>query len=203
MKNFKRFRRAYEALDAARKAVFSFSPQKVVEYFEDDFNATRRQASTNIDVATEAILEWFDEHFPKDTMDAAHSDQFTYPEFFDMLKCHPELVESNEDRLQSLLCSLKAKGLYGTGLEAVPTLDEFITEKMKLKKEYVPLAIKELESIENEAYKEDLVPILEMLKARRPYARRAYLMLYTVRDVVNDPEGRAHLVQARALLDKI
>ena len=204
MKNFVRFLRAYEALIGARQAAYRFSVERVSPYFEDEFYAARQNVSTGIDTALDVLLEWFDEHFPKNTADAAHSDQFSYPMFFEMLKKHPELVESNEENLQSLLCSLKAKGLYGTGLESVPAMSEFVTEKLELKKTMVEAALKELEQVENEAVKIELTPVRGYLTARRPLARPAYFKLLSMcGNMDKDTESYKHVEQAKQYLDRV
>lgn len=201
MKNFTKFLKAYEALGEARKAAFMFSPQRVSEYFEREFQANRFQIANNIDQGVEVLLDWFDENFPQTTVDAAHSDSFSYPAFFDMLKKHPELVESNEEVLKGLLCGLKALGLYGTGLESFPTIDEFITEAMKLKVVKVAEAVKILNKIEDPTLKEKIKPVMEWLKARRPYTRRAYMALLQMHE--QNPENDAIIRQARACIERV
>jgi len=177
MKNFVKFLKAYEALKEARKDAFMFSEKYVCEYREDEFRANRRKVVINIDLGIDALLEWFDENFPRTTADAAQCECFYYPAFFDMLKKHSELVISNEEILQGLLCSLKAKGLYGTGLDSFPTLDEFIPEEMKLKVAKATEAIELLHKIEDSKLKEKIRPILECLEARRPHTREAFVAL--------------------------
>ena len=203
MKNFRRFNRAYEALLEARRSIIGFSAQKVIEYYESHYMKARNACVAGIDKALDAMLEWFDEHFPASTMDAAHSDQFTYPEFFAMLKAHPELVETNEDGLKSLLASLKAKGLYGTGLNEFPSIEEFIPERLAKKKEYVPLAIAELEKIKDDDAKEVVDSVVAKLKLRRPLAGQASLDLLILRSNIKSDETRALIAKAREYLEKI
>jgi len=201
MKNFVKFLEAYEALNEARKAAFMFSTQHVSEYFVAEFQANRLKIVTNIDKTIDALLGWFDENFPRTTADAAQCECFYYPAFFDMLKKHPELVESNEEILQGLLCSLKAKGLYGTGLESFPTIDEFITEAMKLKAAKVAEALDILKKIEDPSLKTKIKPVMEWLKARRPYTRRAYMALLQMHEP--EPENDAIIRQARACIERV
>ena len=198
MKNFVKFLEAYEALNEARKAAFMFSTQHVSEYFVPEFQANRLKVATNIDKAIDAFLGWFDENFPRTTADAAQCECFYYPAFFDMLKKHPELVESNEEILQGLLCSLKAKGLYGTGLESFPTIDEFITEEMKLKTDKATEAIALLYKIEDSKLKEQVRPILEWLKDRRPRTRKAFVALLQLSGT--KPEDEEIIRQVRICL---
>jgi len=72
------------------------------------------------------LKQWLKENFPRDRADAFHSDQFTFPEFFAMLKKYPELAEDNKDALQCLLCNLKTGSLGPTGLEQIPDISEFV-----------------------------------------------------------------------------
>ena len=177
MKNFVKFLKAYEALVQARKDAFMFSSLSIKEYAQNEFIANRSAVAANIDLGIDALLDWFDENFPRTTADAAQCECFYYPAFFDMLKKHPELVESNEEILEGLLCNLKAKGLYGTGLESFPTIDEFVTEKMKLRNVKATEAIALLYQIEDSKLKEKVRPILEWLEARRPRTRKAFAAL--------------------------
>lgn len=177
MKNFQKFEKAYVALKDAKQAAVSFSTQKVIECYARDFQAFKQGICSKIDIAMSEQLDWFDEHFPQDTFDAAHSNCFSYPEFFSMLKNNPELVESNEKQLENLLCSLKARGLYGTGLESVPAIEEFVTPELQLKKTKVANALAELQKVSDEKLKQDLAPIVADLSLRRPKRKKAYYEL--------------------------
>lgn len=200
MKNFVKFLKAYEALNEARKDAFMFSVQHVCEYFEDEFRANRRKIASNIDVGINALLNWFDENFPRTTADAAQCECFSYPAFFDMLKKHPELVVSNEEILQGLLCSLKAKGLYGTGLDSFPTMDEFVTEAMKQKVAKAGEAVEILNKIDDPSLKEKIKPIMEWLNNRRPHTHRAYMALLQIHE---NAENDAIIRQARACIERV
>ena len=202
MKNFVKFERAYSALKDAHQDVFMFSVEKVSLAFEEDFRANRLRLANNLNLAKEALLDWFDENFPRDTADAARSDQFSYPAFFAMLRKHPELVESNEEALEGLLCSLKAKGLYGTGLEAFPKIDEFVNEGNKNKKAMVKAALKELRLVSSEALQIELKPVFDYLSARRPLTRQAYFKLHSMCGSIEQPtDDSKHLEQAKFALD--
>ena len=203
MKNFLKFQSAYEALKEARQAAFRFSAERVSPYFEDEFHANRRNISDNIDIAIDALLDWFDENFPRTTMDAAQSDCFSYPAFFAMLKKHPELVESNEDNLAMLLAGLKAKGLYGTGLSTFPSIDEFISEKMKLKDGKVTEARRALSQIDEAGVKKEVEGIKDVLALRRPKTRMAYFAILKLRNGAWHDDTLDHLAVACAALDAV
>lgn len=177
MKNFKNFENVYVSLKDAKTATISFSTQMVNECCSKSFQVAKQEIVSKIDVAIEGLLVWFDEHCPQDTFDAAHSNCFSYPEFFSMLKNNPELVESNEKQLENLLCSLKARGLYGTGLESVPAIEEFVTPELQLKKTKVANALAELQKVSDEKLKQDLAPIVADLSLRRPKSKKAYYEL--------------------------
>lgn len=204
MKNFVKFLRAYEALIGARQAAYCFSVERVSPYFEDEFYAARQNVSTGIDTALDVLLDWFDENFPRTTTDAARCDCFEYLAFFEMLKKHPELVESNEESLQCLLCNLKARGLYGTNLKCVPALNEFISEKLELKKAMVEAALKELKQVTEEPVQVELRPVMEYLTARRPLARPAYFKLLSMCGSMDkNTESYKHVEEAKQYLDRV
>ena len=126
MKNFKRFEEAYAALIKAQHALHTIPYRCITEAGEEMFRAKRLESIKEIASARNRLKEWFKENFPRDRADAFHSDQFTFPEFFAMLKKYPELAEENKEALQCLLCNLKAGSLEPTGLDKIPDISEFV-----------------------------------------------------------------------------
>gem|GEM_PF-5990856 len=117
---------AYASLVRAQKALYGFSPSKVNEYFVSDFQFMRNSVKSGIEVAKRNLKTWLTKNFPRTTADAYHSDQFSFAEFFAMLKKYPELAEENKEALAELLYSLKTSDLAPTGLKKVPELSEFV-----------------------------------------------------------------------------
>ena len=126
MKNFKRFEQAYAALIKAHKALNAIPYWCITEAGSETFRARRLEALKEITAARNLLKQWFKGHFPRTRKDAFHSDQFTFPEFFAMLKKYPELAEENKEALQCLLCSLKTGSLSPTGLDEIPDISEFV-----------------------------------------------------------------------------
>ena len=126
MKNFKRFEQAYAALIKAHQALITIPYWCITIAGEDTFRAQRLEALKEIVEARNLLKQWFKEHFPKTRADAFHSDQFTFPAFFEMLKKYPELAEENKEALQCLLCNLKTGPLSPTGLDEIPDISEFV-----------------------------------------------------------------------------
>ena len=124
MKNFCRFEKVYGELVAAVKELDSI---KSNAYFPP--SAEKKAADSakeGITAALALLREWFKDNFPRDTFDAYHSNQFSFPAFFAMLKKYPELAAENKDSLEKLLYSLRSSNLYSANLREVPSLDEFI-----------------------------------------------------------------------------
>ena len=90
MKNFVRFEKAYKALKDAQRALVSIPSWSVNEIGENEFRAKRAETAKGINASIELLREWFKENFPRDTAAAYHSDQFTFPAFFAMLRAYPE-----------------------------------------------------------------------------------------------------------------
>ena len=126
MKNFKNFEMAYASLVRAQKALYGFSTSKVTEHFVSDFQFTRNSVKSGMDEALRYLRGWLTKNFPRTAADAYHSDQFSFAEFFAMLKKYPELAEENKEALAELLSSLKTSDLAPTGLKKVPELSEFV-----------------------------------------------------------------------------
>ena len=126
MKNFKRFEATYDAQVKQANVLRSFSTNKIKDYFVSDWFAARNAALGLIDTTLKNLREWLKENFPRTTADAYHSDQFSFPEFFEMLKKHPELAEDNKEALKALLSSLKASDLTPARITKVPDISEFV-----------------------------------------------------------------------------
>jgi len=204
VKNFTIFERAYKAQKEARRAILSFSVSKVIEYYENDFHTSQMCTLSNLDVVMEVLLEWFDKSFPVDVADAVHCNQFSYQAFLAMLKENSELVESNENTLKGFLYSLRARGLYGTGLQEYPTIDEFVTENMKRKKVEVEAALEALRKVASEALKVELRPVEEYLTARRPLTRGAYFKLLSMCNTVEkSTEDYKFIEEAKLCLNRV
>ena len=122
MKNFRRFESVYAALTVASENL---------KFLEKDvpFPSMGKELQ-NIREETERakgfLREWLKENFPQKTFDVYHSNQFSFPEFFAMLKKYPELAAENEDSLKKLLYSLRSSNLYTAELKEVPSLSEFL-----------------------------------------------------------------------------
>ena len=126
MKNFKNFESAYEALINAHRALNEIPYWCINEQGENVFRSKRLDALKGIAEARMRLRQWLKENFPRDRADAYHSDGFSFPEFFAMLKKYPELAEENKDALEALLHSLKAGDLTPTRLEQIPDISEFV-----------------------------------------------------------------------------
>lgn len=126
MKNFVAFERAYAALLNSKKAVNSISSRSISEYGMSEFQKGRRECVSGIDIALEELRRWFKEHFPKDRMDAFHSDQFTFESFFELLKKYPELAKENESALRTLLVNMRGGSFVSMRITRIPDISEFI-----------------------------------------------------------------------------
>ncbi len=126
MKNFKKFEEAYGALFDSYQAMNQIPWWCITEAGGDTFRASRANAQKGIITAMNVLKGWFKKNFPRTTADAYHSEQFSFSEFFDMLRRYPMLAKENEEALKGLLQSLKASDLNTAGLKAVPEISEFI-----------------------------------------------------------------------------
>lgn len=126
MKNFRNFERAYEGLTRAEKELNTMSSRMATEYAELEFIKKRRQALNGIDVAKTELRSWLRKNFPTTRTDAFASDQFSFKEFFEMLKKYPELARDNYESLKALLANMRAGNLYTMQIDCVPELEEFI-----------------------------------------------------------------------------
>ncbi len=126
MKNFKNFEAAYASMQTTRNILLRFPTSKINEYFVNDWYAARNAAFSSIDTALKKLRAWLKKNFPHTVAVAYHSDQFSFPAFFEMLKKYPELAKDNEGALKDLLNSLKASDLTPAHLDKVPDISEFI-----------------------------------------------------------------------------
>lgn len=128
MKNFVNFEKSYASLKDAKQSILTVPYWCITEAGGDTFRAARGASVRAINVSIELHKEWLKKNFPRDTADAYHSDQFSFPAFFKMLKTHPELAKENKEALESLLHSLKASDLTPSGLKKVPDISEFVKD---------------------------------------------------------------------------
>ena len=126
MRNFKNFKKEYEALLASRADVLKISVRFVKPYYEDQFYESRRKFINQISTAIDLLEERFCDGFPDTSLKAFWIKDFSYDEFFDFLKHYPKLAKRNEQALRSLLEDLKAGSQTGLPMTRVPDISEFI-----------------------------------------------------------------------------
>jgi len=194
--NLTDFEKSYTALLEAKNVVGGFSQGKIITYYQKEFIKVRETAVDNIDFAIELLLANFDAFFPKDATEVS-----CLSKFFELLKKYPALVESNEAKLSLLLLSLEKCNLKELGLDKVPALDEFISEKSKQKKRQVFAARILLGEIESAELQKALEPIMKGLNARRPDVKKIYWQLFELREKAGSERYR--LLDARDCLRDI
>lgn len=128
MKNFVNFEKSYASLKDAKQSILTVPYWCITEAGGDTFRAARGANVRAINVSLELHKEWLKKNFPRNTADAYHSDQFTFPAFFEMLKKHPELAQENKEALESLLHSLRASDLTPARIKKVPDISEFVKD---------------------------------------------------------------------------
>ena len=128
MKNFVSFEKSYASLKDAKQSILTVPYWCITEAGGDTFRAARSANVRAINVSLEIHKEWLKKNFPRDTADAYHSDQFSFPAFFFFFFFYPELAEENKDALKDLLHSLKASNLTPAGIKKIPDISEFVKE---------------------------------------------------------------------------
>ena len=126
MKNFAKFEKTYQALKNASVSLVTIPYWCINEVASGTFRIKQKETLKEIKIALNLLRDWLKENFPCDAADAYHSDQFSFPSFFAMLKKYPELAEDNKEKLQSLLNSLHASDLTPSRLKNVPDITEFV-----------------------------------------------------------------------------
>jgi len=195
--NLTDFEKSYTALLEAKNAVGGFSQGKIITYYQKEFLKVQDTAVDNIDLAIELLLADFDAFFPKDATEVS-----CLSKFFELLKKYPALVESNEAKLSLLLLSLEKCNLKDLGLDKVPALDEFISEKSKQKKRQIRAALAILNEVKDAELQKDLEPIVKDLSARRVDVKKIYWQLFELRNKA-DSERRRILDARECLKDVI
>lgn len=126
MTDFKRFEESYSALQNARSTLDAIDERCIADSRIVSFYNQRQSIRSDIDVGISNLTSWFEENFPKNLVEAYHVKGFSFKEFFDILRKHPELAQTNEEKLRQLLRNLWGADLPSEISKEIPSITELI-----------------------------------------------------------------------------